>query len=297
MQKRRAAVLSLLLTLAASSAAAQVADHLECYNIKDSAAKASYVADLHGLAVEPGCEIKVPAKLLCVDTTKTNVQPASPIDGEGTEQSRVLCYKIKCPKQEPPTVQWTDQFGTRPLTVKGSKYVCAPDLAPESPAFHYIFVTSATFDGNLSGLSGADAKCQANAQSAALPGTYSALLSGTGVNAADRFGDFELRLTDGVTVVANNKADLFDGSLDAAISMDASGNSVLQSGTQTVWTATLSDGTYYGENCNNSSSLADWSTTSARTLAGLASSTTSGWITGAGVQPCAGLNRLYCIQQ
>ena len=134
MQKRRAAVLSLSLILAATSAAAQVADHLECYNIKDSAAKASYVADLHGLAVEPGCEITVPAKLLCVDTTKTNVQPASPIDGEGAEQSRVLCYKVKCPKQELPTVQWTDQFGTRPLTVKGSKYVCAPDLTPKSPS-------------------------------------------------------------------------------------------------------------------------------------------------------------------
>jgi hypothetical protein len=64
-----------------------------------------------------------------------------------------------------------------------------------------------------------------------------------------------------------------------------------------VWTATLSDGTYFGENCRNTSSPADWSTTSARALAGLASSTTSEWITGAGVQPCAGLNRLYCIQQ
>src|SRR5437868_5364516 len=98
MEKRRLVFLSLsMMLLAAGSAAAQVGDHLECYKIKDSAAKAKYVADLDGLAVEPGCEISLPAKLLCVDTTKTKVEPAAPIEGDGPQQSRVLCYKAKCP--------------------------------------------------------------------------------------------------------------------------------------------------------------------------------------------------------
>jgi len=63
---------------------AQVPDHLKCYAIKDSLLSGvrnpvkSYTADLDGLAPEPGCVIKMPAKYLCVDTTKANVQPTPP---------------------------------------------------------------------------------------------------------------------------------------------------------------------------------------------------------------------------
>ena len=38
-------------------------DHLECYKIKDLAPKVPYTADLAGLNAEPGCTVKVPAKL------------------------------------------------------------------------------------------------------------------------------------------------------------------------------------------------------------------------------------------
>ena len=67
---------------------AQVSDHLKCYKVKDSRPKASYDADLQGLAPEPGCTIKVPAKLLCVETTKTNVQPTPPGGGSGSPAGR-----------------------------------------------------------------------------------------------------------------------------------------------------------------------------------------------------------------
>ncbi len=294
--QRAMAVLAWILMQAVVTAEAQVADHLECYGIKDSAGKASYVADLNGLAVEPGCEITVPAKLICVGTTKTNVQPAPPIDGDGAEQSRVVCYKVKCPKQELPAVAWTDQFGARTLTTKKSKYVCAPDLAPSTPTFHYIFVTSRLFDGNLFGVSGADSKCQAAAIAASLSGTYLAFIGATGLSAASRVGDFEFRLTDGVTVVANDKADLLDGSLDSAIVLDESGASVAASAEVRVWTATRSNGSYVGENCNSSGVVGDWSTTSSRATAGISTST-SGWADGASIQPCASQFRLYCVQQ
>jgi hypothetical protein len=42
------------------------------------------------------------------------------------------------------------------------------------------FVTSATYDGNLGGLTGADQKCQARADAAGLPGSYRAWLDATG---------------------------------------------------------------------------------------------------------------------
>lgn len=297
MRKKSTAALTLCLALAGSTAGAQVADHLECYKIKDSAAKASYLADLHGLAVEPGCEITVPAKLLCVDTTKTNVSPAAPVDGDGAEQSRVACYKVKCPKQALPAVQWTDQFGARPLAVKGSKYVCAPDLAPDTTGFRYIFVTSQFYTGNLGGLAGADAKCQQLADAASLPGSYFAFLGATGIAAGDRItGDYELRLTDGVTVVANNKADLLDGSLDAAISKTETGAAASDAQLR-VWTATSADFSYFGQNCNDAGQVPDWTTTSSRTNSGIWTSTSSNWVAGGGVQPCLSSFSLYCIQQ
>src|SRR5262249_30011816 len=53
--------------------------NLKCYKVKESAAqKVTYTADLGGLAPEPGCQVKTPAKLLCVETTKSNVSPTPP---------------------------------------------------------------------------------------------------------------------------------------------------------------------------------------------------------------------------
>jgi len=105
------------------------AGHLKCYKIKDPAAKAAYTADLAGLTAEPGCRISVPAKQLCVDTTKTNVVPTPPGGGPptGGNAGKFLCYKIKCPKGSDVSVPAEDQFGSRSVTAKiGGKLLCAP---------------------------------------------------------------------------------------------------------------------------------------------------------------------------
>jgi len=115
-------------SLVPASASAQVADHLECYKIKDGAGKAAYTADLDGLAVETGCTIHVPAKLLCVDTTKENLSPGAVNGGEGPVAGRFLCYKVKCPKLAYGPVGFRDQFGERDVEPKTSKLVCAPEL-------------------------------------------------------------------------------------------------------------------------------------------------------------------------
>jgi len=70
---------SLLVGASLATAGAQpVADHLKCYKVKDSQAKATYTAHLAGLADAPGCLVKVPGTLLCVETTKTEVVPTPP---------------------------------------------------------------------------------------------------------------------------------------------------------------------------------------------------------------------------
>jgi len=72
--------IALVVTPGAGRASA-VTDHLACYKIKDSAAKAAYTANVSGLAVQTGCTIKVPAALTCAPASKTNVTPAPPGGG------------------------------------------------------------------------------------------------------------------------------------------------------------------------------------------------------------------------
>ena len=105
---------------------AQVPDHLKCYKVKDPIAKGAYTADLGGLAPEAGCVIKLPGKLLCVETTKTNVSPPPPGAAPGNPAGQFLCYKVKCPKVKPPGMPWTDQFGGRTLQPAAPKMLCAP---------------------------------------------------------------------------------------------------------------------------------------------------------------------------
>ena len=100
--------LAILLTPFTSAHGQPVPDHLECYKVKDSRPKASYTADLGGLVPEPGCTIEVPAKLLCVETAKTNVQPSPRGGSPANPAGRFACYSVKCPKIIPPrSLGWT----------------------------------------------------------------------------------------------------------------------------------------------------------------------------------------------
>jgi len=107
-----------------------------------------------------------------------------------------------------------------------------------------VFVTSATFSGNLGGLAGADAKCQVEADGPAsvVPsGTYLAWLS-DGTDSPDtRFAksSHPYLLPDG-TRIAEDFADLTDGSILHPINIDSTGKTL---GKQRFWTGTNPDGT------------------------------------------------------
>src|SRR5947209_14977567 len=104
------------LTLVTPAGAQPVADHLKCYKIKDPQAKASYTADLGGLVAEPGCTIRVPAKMACVPSAMTNVTPTPPGGGGTGTPNSFFCYKVKCLKATLPSLNGTDQFGSRTVT-------------------------------------------------------------------------------------------------------------------------------------------------------------------------------------
>src|ERR1051326_1153330 len=133
---------AVLYGILASTATAQIPDHLKCYKVKDSALKAVYTADLGGLQAEPQCSIKVPGNLLCVEATKSNVSPTPPggADNSGAA-GRFMCYKLKCPKATQAQLQWHDQFGNRLVQPGVAKILCAPEITAAT--------TTTTLPGNI----------------------------------------------------------------------------------------------------------------------------------------------------
>ncbi len=112
-----------------------------------------------------------------------------------------------------------------------------------------VFVTSTTTNGNMGGLAGGDAICDAQASAASLGGTWVAWLSTSTVDAKDRLapgsGPF-VRAAGTPGTIANDIADLTDSSLAIEILNDENGNVV----DTDVYTGTLSDGTAASVTCN-----------------------------------------------
>ena len=175
-----------------------------------------------------------------------------------------------------------------PLEVVGNAKVTAS-------SYNTVFATSSSYQGNLGGLAGADAKCQERAAAAGLTGIYKAWLSDSTTDARDRLthGSRPYKLVDGTTI-ANNWADLTDASLLAPINKTESG------GTPAMWTwsSTLTDGSKAGgAYCN------DWTTTDPSHLygafgVGRTDSSGEAWThTPSGGWYCENYQVLYCFEQ
>ncbi len=158
-----------------------------------------------------------------------------------------------------------------------------------------VFLTSQIFDGNLGGVMGADAKCQAAANTAGLGGIWKVWISDNlGNMPSSRFhhSTDTYRLLNG-NIVANNWIDLTDGSLDNSINLDEFGN--IFSSTGQVWTGTKIDGSYVvDKNCLN------WESNSASQLGevGYFNYMDNKWTYWGlkGCSPSSG-GRLYCFEQ
>ena len=101
-------------------------DHLECFKISDTEAKKNYTARLEGFTVEHGCIIRVPARLICMPTTRPEVFPAAPGGPTGAPSQPYLCYKVKCSRKVLPGLTVADRFGSRPILPRRSRLLCAP---------------------------------------------------------------------------------------------------------------------------------------------------------------------------
>ena len=156
-----------------------------------------------------------------------------------------------------------------------------------------MFTTGRTFDGNLGGLAGADAKCQAAATAGGLTGTYRAWLGATGVDPSSRFTGATGWMRSDTRPMFNRIEEFGTTTLPYMPSLDEAGNELAGTAQVRVWTAAASNAAYLGQNCNTGG--LDWNTTSARTQAGRLDATNVNVIVGADIQPCASLFHLYCF--
>ncbi|MEZ4385148.1 MAG: DUF4215 domain-containing protein [Nannocystaceae bacterium] len=158
-----------------------------------------------------------------------------------------------------------------------------------------VFVTKATFNGNLGGIAGADAKCTTAATAADLGGAWRAWLSANedANSPSARFDgpkDQAFYRVDNVKI-ADDWADLTDGSLDAPIDRDEFGETL--GGTARVWSNVDPDASNEGTvDCNTWSSNASWRSGNigSRNLGD------SRW-TSDGSRNCDSGRRLYCFEQ
>lgn len=171
------------------------------------------------------------------------------------------------------------------------------NIVCHDPSFKVVFVTSATYNGNLGGLTGADAKCQALADAAGIYGIFKAWLSDDTTspkNSAEFVKSTVPYMTTVGTKIANDFTDITDGMLDAHVYYDENGQQVTTNAQ--AWTNTDSGGLVYTTTtsfiCNN------WTDAGASVngLVGDITTLISNW-TEYIFATCDSAARLYCIEQ
>lgn len=238
----------------------------------------------------------------------------APTVNVGSDQTQLAQFTITPTVSGATTYQWTVVAGTSANITFGTPTAASTTVSANEPmnytlrltatdgagnsaydemvltwqdGNHIAFMTSTTFGGNLGGLAGADASCQARATAAGLSGTYKALLSTSTVDAASRVTVVApIMGTDGVKI-ADDQADLWDGTLDAAISHTEFGSFV----------------NYYAFTGSTSAGLkvasymcSDWTSTTGNAQHGITQSATSTWVAYANDWACASVGaHLYCL--
>lgn len=114
------------------------------------------------------------------------------------------------------------RFDDFSFSASSSTPTSTPTPSPAPASAKRVFVTSTTYNGDLGGLSGADAKCQARADVANLGGIWKAWLSNQTISSSSRLDHSNLpyKLLDGTTI-ANNWSQLIstDKTIFAPIKM------------------------------------------------------------------------------
>jgi hypothetical protein len=165
----------------------------------------------------------------------------------------------------------------------------------QSQAVKLVFATPSTYPGNLGGVAGANAICQAAANAGGLPGTYKAWLSDDNGNSpSTTFTQSTVGyvLPNG-NQVAPNWSTLILGTLTNQINVTPEGNAATYGA---VWSYSLTNGTPYGGGA--ASNCSEWTSSSSAYTGTTQEISASGWTFYGrdGCQPVA-YQGLACFQQ
>jgi len=156
-----------------------------------------------------------------------------------------------------------------------------------------VFLYSTSGGNSLGGVTGADNTCQIVASEHKLAGTYKAWIadSNPGSAPASRFTQSSVPYVNVLgTKIADNWADLTDGTVDNAISYLANGTAP---GTNGVWTNVNTNGTQFS--ATSTEHCSDW-TTSSNGRFGHRGLANSQW-TNSGNAACVSSYNVYCFEQ
>ena len=162
-----------------------------------------------------------------------------------------------------------------------------------------VFLTAELWNGNLGGVAGADAKCQAAATAAGVSGTYMAWISDDSTSPSGRLAHATVpyELVDGTLVAASWTA-LTNQNLEHAIDMTETGETVVGSDVFYAWTASYDDGTMIdlGSTCSEWTTSAGDPNFDDQGYAGDPSAVDGYW-SDDGPIACDQMGPLYCFEQ
>ncbi len=245
-----------------------------------------------GVAAATGCsgggtpvpDVGVETSGVTEDAGTTAPMPLTPPAAESRDAS-------------PPKSSASDASDTSVASEAGDAQTPLADSGACGAGCRLVFVTKATFTGDLQGNAGADAKCKAAAAAsthAPISSRSTRFIAWISTGAAGspgpgtRLGNAEYRRMDG-TLVAASLAGLLSGSLLAPINVTERGDSL---GTgAAAWTGTAANGTASNFTCNG------WST-NLLTVAGDVGTppdTGTAWSI-SNTMSCSASQRIYCIE-
>jgi len=286
-----------------------------------SAVVADSLPTTPGVTVSPGSPVEGVDDLVCAVTS-----PSTDADGEAVTYSVAWTYNSSpwtgttttttlagdtVPAASTSAGLWECAVTPTAASVAGTAGVDVVTVGAPPPVGKLVFVTSTLQNGALGGVTGADAVCQARANAANLGGTFKAWISGSSYSSspASRFTKsttLPYVRTDGV-VVANNWADLTDGTIQNPINVDETGT--LQSSPSFAWSFTRVDGSqglfgstsedcYGGDcHCSNWTSTATQGSPTPGSAVSQVNATNDDWTDYSFGNFCGSGYRLKCFQQ
>jgi len=193
-----------------------------------------------------GCEFLKPDEICGYELDLNDGVHEVTIGGESSRKA-ILYVGVEKPTIDVPTTTIIPPVTSPPRVIPTTTVPGSVTTTTLSLPHRRVFVSSTTYNANLGGLTGGDAKCQTLADASGLGGTWKAWLSDDTTNAIDRIPD--AIYTDACrNVLINGKSDFTDRVITSPIRRDE--NYMLMAEDAIVFTGTRNNGLKHEKSCD-----------------------------------------------